>query len=509
MLRSTVYPGTTEWLHAYLRQHGKQVGVAYCPERIVQGYAIEELQRLPQVISSTTPAALDVARRIFGSIAPQVVEMKPMEAEFSKLFANVYRYVQFAIANQFYMIASDAGLDYNRILEGMKRDYPRLAGLPSAGFAAGPCLFKDTMQLASFAQNQFHLGHAAMLINEGLVLYLVNKTAVATRAFVHERRTAGHGLQVDNDDTRSSLSYKLKKIPADPLPRGAHDRSPRDHRPRSRAPGGSPRPFRPAGPLRRIAPIAAWICVESECWTFGGSSDFESSAGRRFMATAAQRIGVGIVGIGFGRAVHLPALRLDFRFDVRAICASTLQRARRIADECGIPGAYGDWREMLAAAGMEAVTIAVPPPLQPAIALAALRTGKTCVLREAAGRYGGRRGTDGGNAAAGRLANMVDFEFLASPPGKPPKEALDARRVGPLRHIHAHWHVETYAMQHRLDSWKTDAAGGGTLLSFASHSFHYLDWLAGPARAAPGLAAPPPGRTGQCRFDGPGAIGVA
>ena len=92
ILRSTVYPGTTEWLHTYLRKNGKQAGIAYCPERIVQGYAVEELQRLPQVISSTTPAALDAARRLFGTIAPEVVEMKPMEAEFSKLFANVYRY---------------------------------------------------------------------------------------------------------------------------------------------------------------------------------------------------------------------------------------------------------------------------------------------------------------------------------------------------------------------------------------------------------------------------------
>jgi UDP-N-acetyl-D-mannosaminuronic acid dehydrogenase len=212
VLRSTVYPGTTEWLHKFLRKNGKQAGVAYCPERIVQGFAIEELQRLPQVISSTTPAALDAARKLFGSIAPQVVEMKPMEAEFSKLFANVYRYVQFAISNQFYMIATDAGVDYNRVLEGMKRDYPRLAGLPSPGFAAGPCLFKDTMQLASFAQNQFHLGHAAMLINEGLVLYLVNKLRNEHELAYMNVGLLGMAFKADNDDIRSSLSYKLKKV---------------------------------------------------------------------------------------------------------------------------------------------------------------------------------------------------------------------------------------------------------------------------------------------------------
>jgi UDP-N-acetyl-D-mannosaminuronic acid dehydrogenase len=212
ILRSTVYPGTTAWLHGFLASHGKNVGLAYCPERIVQGYAVEELQRLPQIISGTTPQAAAEARRLFGLFAPSIVEMLPMEAEFSKLFANVYRYIQFAVANQFYMIADSAGVNYNRVLEGMKRDYPRLAGLPTAGFAAGPCLFKDTMQLAAFSQNQFHLGHAAMLINEGLVLYLVNQMK-------HEHKLAdmtvgllGMAFKSNNDDIRSSLSYKLKKV---------------------------------------------------------------------------------------------------------------------------------------------------------------------------------------------------------------------------------------------------------------------------------------------------------
>ena len=213
ILRSTVYPGTTDWLHAFLRsQYGKQIGLAYCPERIVQGYAMEELRRLPQIISGTTPDALAAARRLFGAVAPQVVEMTPMEAEFSKLFANVYRYVQFAIANQFYMIAQTAGVDYNHILEGMKRDYPRLGGLPSAGFAAGPCLFKDTMQLAALAKNQFHLGHAAMLINEGLVLYVVDQMRREHRLTEMTVGLLGMAFKADNDDIRSSLSYKMKKV---------------------------------------------------------------------------------------------------------------------------------------------------------------------------------------------------------------------------------------------------------------------------------------------------------
>jgi predicted dehydrogenase len=200
------------------------------------------------------------------------------------------------------------------------------------------------------------------------------------------------------------------------------------------------------------------------------------------MAAAVRRIGVGIVGIGFGRAVHLPALRLDPRFDVRAICASTAPRARRIAEECGIPQAYGDWRELLAAPGIEAVTIAVPPPLQPEIAIAALEQGKHVFCEKPLADTAVAAGQMAARAAAGRLANMVDFEFTACDAWRTAKRAVESRHVGPLRQIHADWHVETYAMQHRLHSWKTDVAGGGTLLSFASHSFHYLEWLAGPIR---------------------------
>ena len=101
--------------------------------------------------------------------------LEPEEAELAKLFTNAWRYIKFAAANQFYMIANDRGLDFERIRQGLAQDYPRAADLPGAGFAAGPCLFKDTMQLAAFNDNNFALGHAAMLVNEGLPLYLVTR----------------------------------------------------------------------------------------------------------------------------------------------------------------------------------------------------------------------------------------------------------------------------------------------------------------------------------------------
>lgn len=212
VLRSTVYPGTSDWLTRRLGELGAAAQVAFCPERIVQGKAVEELRKLPQIVSGSSAEALARASALFGRIAPSIVEMSPKEAEFAKLFANAYRYIQFAVANQFYMLAHAAGVDFHRVHAGMKRDYPRLADLPGAGFAAGPCLFKDTMQLAAFSQNQFALGHAATQINEGLVLFIVERVLAGFPLCDSTVGLLGMAFKADNDDIRSSLSYKLKKI---------------------------------------------------------------------------------------------------------------------------------------------------------------------------------------------------------------------------------------------------------------------------------------------------------
>jgi len=212
ILRSTVYPSVTDWLSKYLAQQGKRLLVAFCPERIVQGQAIEELQTLPQIVSGTTPEAEEAAARLFAPIASSIVRLSPMEAEFAKLFANAFRYIEFAVANQFYMITSSAGIDYYRVLAGLKQDYPRAQGIPNAGLAAGPCLFKDTMQLTAYSKNQFSIGYSAMLTNEGLPSFLVDQLR---QLYPLESMTVGllgMAFKADNDDPRSALSYKLKRL---------------------------------------------------------------------------------------------------------------------------------------------------------------------------------------------------------------------------------------------------------------------------------------------------------
>lgn len=212
VLRSTVTPGTTEWVGRFLRGRGVRVGVAFAPERIVQGRALSELAKLPQIVSGVTRAAEDEAAALFGLVAPRVVRLAPREAEFAKLFCNAYRYIQFAAANQFYTIANSAGLDYWRIHQGMKEGYDRMRDLPGAGFAAGPCLFKDTMQLAASPDHDFNLGHAAMRANERLPVYVVRRLSQRYDLGKKTVGLLGMAFKADNDDARSSLSYKLKKL---------------------------------------------------------------------------------------------------------------------------------------------------------------------------------------------------------------------------------------------------------------------------------------------------------
>ena len=211
VMRSTVYPGVTESMASYLAGRGKKTRVAFCPERIVQGFAVEELQTLPQIVSGTTPEAVEEAAVLFGLIAPEVIRLEPREAELVKLFNNAFRYIQFAVANQFYLIAESAGVDYYRVMDGMKRNYSRGA-IPGAGFAAGPCLFKDTMQLAAFYRNQFSLGFSAMLVNESMPQFIADRIASQFDLTQTTVGLLGMAFKANIDDPRSSLSYKLKKL---------------------------------------------------------------------------------------------------------------------------------------------------------------------------------------------------------------------------------------------------------------------------------------------------------
>jgi UDP-N-acetyl-D-mannosaminuronic acid dehydrogenase len=213
VLRSTVYPGTTAYVAQHLAARGAKVDVAFCPERIAEGHALEELHTLPQIVGADDVVAGNRAEALFGKLATKIIRTTSKEAELAKLFTNTWRYMKFAVANQFFMIADQAGLNYTNILDAIRTDYPRAADLPGPGFAAGPCLFKDTMQLAAFTSDHFPLGQAAMQVNEGLPAYIVS--ALERRYDGLHGKTIGilgMAFKAESDDARASLSYKLRKL---------------------------------------------------------------------------------------------------------------------------------------------------------------------------------------------------------------------------------------------------------------------------------------------------------
>jgi UDP-N-acetyl-D-mannosaminuronic acid dehydrogenase len=211
VLRSTVYPGATDFLSRWFDEHVPGIDLAFCPERVAQGFAIQEIRDLPQIVSGTSSRACERAAALFSRLSAEIVRLEPLEAELAKLFCNSWRYITFAVANQFYSLCAKNGLDYYRIHSAITKGYPRMKHLPGAGFAAGPCLFKDTMQLAAYYDNEFSIGQNAMLVNEGFPRVLMQQLR---RLGLRDKTVGllGMAFKADNDDVRDSLSFKMKKL---------------------------------------------------------------------------------------------------------------------------------------------------------------------------------------------------------------------------------------------------------------------------------------------------------
>lgn len=212
-------------------------------------------------------------------------------------------------------------------------------------------------------------------------------------------------------------------------------------------------------------------------------------------------ISVGVIGIGFGQQVHVPAFRTDPRCQVRAICASDSGRALKVAETLGIGQAYGDAHAMIADPRIDIISIAVPPAKQPALIEAAARAGKHvfCEKPLASDLNAAAVALDAVRRAG--IKHAIDFLFPEIPAWQKAKELIPS--LGTLRHASVSWKVETYAYKTGASSWKTQAPdGGGTLNSFVSHSVYYIEWLLGRInRVATRLSPLPSEARAEARVD--------
>jgi len=164
---------------------------------------------LPQIIAGKSESSIFETKKLFKKITAKIIITSVLEAELIKLFSNANRYVNFSIANQFYMICKENNLDFIKVRKIMRDGYERNLNLPTAGFTAGPCLLKDTMQLSSFYKNKFSLGHTAMQINEDIPKFIVNDLKKKYNLKKKIIGILGLAFKAETDDIRDSLSIKL------------------------------------------------------------------------------------------------------------------------------------------------------------------------------------------------------------------------------------------------------------------------------------------------------------
>lgn len=211
-LRSTVSPGTTAFVAKWLRREtglilGEELMLAFCPERIAEGRAYEELRTLHQVIGASDDKSHEMAAALFGRLAPSTVLTDPVSAELVKLFTNMVRYVNFAVANQLTLVAEAFDANIYDIREMANLDYPR-EHIPKPGLTAGSCLRKDFGMLSEWSAYP-DLFLMAWKVNEHMPVFLTQRAQEHIE--LHDRRVAvlGWSFKANTDDARDSLSPKL------------------------------------------------------------------------------------------------------------------------------------------------------------------------------------------------------------------------------------------------------------------------------------------------------------
>ncbi|MEE2786484.1 MAG: nucleotide sugar dehydrogenase [Myxococcota bacterium] len=220
-LRSTVAPGTTRYVRKWLERHtslrvGEDVFLAFCPERIAEGKAYEELKTLPQIIGAEDEESGRRAGELFARLAPEILHTDYVSAELVKLFNNISRYVHFAVANQFALVADTFGANIYEIRRMANHNYPR-SFIAMPGLTAGTCLRKDFGMINEWSPYPDML-LAAWKMNEYIPAFLVEH--LKQRSEIHDRIIVvlGYTFKKDTDDTRDSLAPKLVRYIERELP---------------------------------------------------------------------------------------------------------------------------------------------------------------------------------------------------------------------------------------------------------------------------------------------------
>jgi UDP-N-acetyl-D-mannosaminuronic acid dehydrogenase len=215
-LRSTIAPGTTEFVAGYLEKHrgfaiGQDVFVAHAPERIAAGKFLEEIGTLPCIVGGVGERSGEVVGELFSVFGARIVQTTPVQAELAKIWTNILRYAMFALPNLLMMDCDQYGANVFEVIDLINRDYPR-GGMPQPGFTAGTCLRKD------FAFSEERSRAPGMLlavsrVNESVPLFLVQGLTRRMGPLKGKKvAVLGLAFKAGTDDERDSLSHKLIRL---------------------------------------------------------------------------------------------------------------------------------------------------------------------------------------------------------------------------------------------------------------------------------------------------------
>lgn len=194
-----------------------------------------------------------------------------------------------------------------------------------------------------------------------------------------------------------------------------------------------------------------------------------------------ETVGIGVIGLGFGSAIHIPGFQLIPNVKVVGVASKQPEHARKVAEAYSLPRWFPSWQELLECPDIHAVTVATPPYLNEEIVLAALRRGKSVFCEKPFGKNLEQAQQMYSEAVSSGLPNMINFWFRELPAFQYLKKEVDLGRLGKIDHINIDWLVETWADPSRKWTWRSDRSqGGGVMATRAVHSFHYIEWLFGP-----------------------------
>ena len=221
IIRSTVKIGTTrEVVSPILSESGKIYSVAMCPERTLEGKALQELRELPQIVGADKADIRDRAASIFRKFTNSIVEVSTLEtAETIKLVDNTYRDVHFAFANEVARACEPFNVNVKEVISSGNLGYSR-TNMPYPGLVGGPCLEKDPhifVQSALCKGINLDITAASRLTNERQIEETLNfiLDEMKRRSFKDDVKVCLLGMAFkgipETDDMRGSMSLKFLK----------------------------------------------------------------------------------------------------------------------------------------------------------------------------------------------------------------------------------------------------------------------------------------------------------